>query len=91
MAEVWGSLDTDIDGRIDNPVTNPADLEGFHKLEMLMWDNDTLTGASSSSRAAGLERTAAPEVDRNSVLRSRDHGERGDRSDQRSGHGQDHR
>ena len=47
VAEVWGTLDTDIDGRIDNPVTNPADLEGFHKLEMLMWDNDTLTGASS--------------------------------------------
>ena len=35
VAEVWGTLDTDIDGRIDNPVTNPADLEGFHKLEML--------------------------------------------------------
>jgi iron uptake system component EfeO len=45
VAEVWGTLDTDIDGRIDNPVTNPADLEGFHKLEMLLWDNDTLTGA----------------------------------------------
>jgi iron uptake system component EfeO len=45
VAEVWGTLDTDIDGRIDNPVTNPADLEGFHKIEMLMWDNDTLTGA----------------------------------------------
>ena len=28
VAEVWGTLDTDIDGRIDNPVTNPADLEG---------------------------------------------------------------
>jgi iron uptake system component EfeO len=48
VAEVWGSLDTDIDGRIDNPVTNPADLEGFHKLEMLMWDDDTLAGASSN-------------------------------------------
>jgi iron uptake system component EfeO len=47
VAEVWGTLDTDIDGRIDNPVSNPADLEGFHKLEMLMWDNDTLTGAAA--------------------------------------------
>jgi iron uptake system component EfeO len=45
VAEVWGTLDTDIDGRIDNPVTNPADLEGFHKLEMLLWDDNTLTGA----------------------------------------------
>jgi iron uptake system component EfeO len=47
VAEVWGSLDTDIDGRIDNPVTNPADLEGFHKIEMLLWDNNTLTGAAA--------------------------------------------
>ena len=47
VAEVWGTLDTDIDGRIDNPVTIPADLEGFHKLEMLMWSNDTLAGASA--------------------------------------------
>ena len=47
VAEVWGTLDTDIDGRIDNPVTNPADLEGFHKLEMLMWANNTLTGAAA--------------------------------------------
>ncbi len=46
VAEVWGTLDTDIDGRIDNPVTNPAELEGFHKLEMLMWSDGTLTGAS---------------------------------------------
>ena len=42
VAEVWGTLDTDIDGRIDNPVTNPADLEGFHRIEKLMWANDTL-------------------------------------------------
>ncbi len=47
VAEVWGTLDTDIDGRIDNPVTDPADLQGFHKLEMLMWSNDTLAGASA--------------------------------------------
>jgi iron uptake system component EfeO len=47
VAEVWGSLDTSIDGRIDNPVTNPADLEGFHKIEMLLWDNETLGGAAA--------------------------------------------
>jgi iron uptake system component EfeO len=47
VAEVWGTLDTDIDGRINNPVTNPANLEGFHKLEMLLWSGDTLTGASA--------------------------------------------
>jgi iron uptake system component EfeO len=47
VAEVWGSLDTDIDGRIDNPVTNPAHLEGFHKLEMLLWSDNTLTGAAA--------------------------------------------
>jgi iron uptake system component EfeO len=46
VAEVWGTLDTAIDGRIDNPVTNPADLQGFHKLEQLMWSDNTLTGAS---------------------------------------------
>jgi iron uptake system component EfeO len=45
VAEVWGTLDTSIDGRIDNPVTNPADLEGFHKLELLMWSDNTLAGA----------------------------------------------
>jgi iron uptake system component EfeO len=46
VAEVWGTLDTSIDGRIDNPVTNPADLEGFHKIEELLWADDTLDGAS---------------------------------------------
>jgi iron uptake system component EfeO len=46
VAEVWGTLDTDIDGRIDNPVTNPADLEGFHRIEEIMWTDNTLTGAA---------------------------------------------
>jgi iron uptake system component EfeO len=45
VAEVWGTLDTNIDGRIDNPVTNPADLEGFHRIEELLWADNTLTGA----------------------------------------------
>ena len=47
VAEVWGTLDTAIDGRIDNPVTNPADLEGFHKIEELLWADNTLAGASA--------------------------------------------
>jgi iron uptake system component EfeO len=46
VAEVWGTLDTAIDGRIDNPVTNPADLQGFHQLEQMMWADNTLAGAS---------------------------------------------
>ena len=46
VAEVWGTLDTAIDGRIDNPVTNPADLQGFHRLEEIMWANGNLTGAA---------------------------------------------
>jgi iron uptake system component EfeO len=45
VAEVWGSLDTAIDGRIDNPVTNPADLTGFHRIEEIMWADSTLAGA----------------------------------------------
>jgi iron uptake system component EfeO len=44
VAEVWGTLDTAIDGRINNPVTNPADLTGFHRIEELMWADNTLTG-----------------------------------------------
>ena len=46
VAEVWGTLDTAIDGRIDNPVTNPADLTGFHRIEEIMWSDSTLTGAA---------------------------------------------
>jgi iron uptake system component EfeO len=46
VAEVWGTLDTAIDGRIDNPVTNPADLQGFHRIEEIMWANGNLTGAA---------------------------------------------
>jgi iron uptake system component EfeO len=46
VAEVWGTLDTAIDGRIDNPVTNPADLTGFHRIEEIMWADTTLAGAS---------------------------------------------
>jgi iron uptake system component EfeO len=46
VAEVWGTLDTAIDGRIDNPVTNPADLQGFHRIEEIMWASGNPTGAA---------------------------------------------
>jgi iron uptake system component EfeO len=45
VAEVWGSLDTQIDGRWENPVTVASQFIGFHKLEQLMWQDKTLTGA----------------------------------------------
>ena len=45
VAEVWGSLDTQIDGRWENPVTVASQFIGFHKLEQLMWQDKTLAGA----------------------------------------------
>ena len=45
VAEVWGSLDTQIDGRWENPVTVASRFIGFHKLEQLMWQDKTLAGA----------------------------------------------
>ncbi len=45
VAEIWGSLDTDIDGRWENPVTVASQFMGFHKLEQLLWEGDTLAGA----------------------------------------------
>jgi iron uptake system component EfeO len=44
VAEIWGSLDTDIDGRWENPVTVASQFIGFHKIEELMWEDNTLTG-----------------------------------------------
>ena len=45
VAEIWGSLDTDIDGRWENPVTVASQFTGFHKLEQLLWADNTLAGA----------------------------------------------
>jgi iron uptake system component EfeO len=45
VAEIWGSLDTDIDGRWENPVTVASQFIGFHKIEQLLWEDDTLAGA----------------------------------------------
>ena len=44
VAEIWGSLDLDIDGRIDD-FDKPTDFQGFHKIEQLMFAQSTLTGA----------------------------------------------
>jgi iron uptake system component EfeO len=44
VAEVWGSLDTDIDGRWENPVTVASQFIGFHRIEQLLWEDNTLTG-----------------------------------------------
>jgi iron uptake system component EfeO len=54
VAEIWGSLDTDIDGRWENPVTVASQFTGFHKLEQLLWEGNTLAGAPDL--CAGLVR-----------------------------------
>ena len=45
VAEIWGSLDTEIDGRWENPVTVASQFIGFHKIEQLIWADNTLAGA----------------------------------------------
>jgi iron uptake system component EfeO len=58
VAEIWGSLDTEIDGRWENPVTDPAQFMGFHKIEQLLWENGTLKGAAPfCSGLVGHEKT----------------------------------
>ena len=54
VAEIWGTLDTEIDGRWENPVTVPARFTGFHKIEQLIWADDTLAG--TPALCAGLVR-----------------------------------
>jgi iron uptake system component EfeO len=44
VAEIWGGLDTDIDGRWENPVTVASQFIGFHKIEQLLWEDNTLAG-----------------------------------------------
>jgi iron uptake system component EfeO len=44
VAEIWGTLDTEIDGRWENPVTVASQFMGFHKIEQLMWTRHTLKG-----------------------------------------------
>ena len=54
VAEIWGSLDTSIDGRWENPVTVASQFTGFHKIEQLLWADNTLAGAPKL--CAGLVR-----------------------------------
>lgn len=45
VAEIWGELDKNIDGRIDD-FDNPQDFKGFHKLEQMIFQQNTLNGAA---------------------------------------------
>jgi iron uptake system component EfeO len=45
VAEIWGNLDIQIDGRWENPVTVKSQFIGFHRLEQLLWEDNTLHGA----------------------------------------------
>jgi iron uptake system component EfeO len=54
VAEIWGGLDTDIDGRWENPVTVASQFTGFHRIEQLLWEDNTLTG--TPALCAGLVR-----------------------------------
>jgi iron uptake system component EfeO len=45
VAEVWGSLDTQIDGRWENPVTVKSQFTGFHRLEQMLWQDNSRSGA----------------------------------------------
>jgi iron uptake system component EfeO len=45
VAEIWGTLDTEIDGRWENPVTVASQFVGFHKIEQLLWEGNTFSGA----------------------------------------------
>jgi iron uptake system component EfeO len=47
VAEIWGGLDTSIDGRWKNPVTVKSQFVGFHRLEQLLWDGGSLRGAAA--------------------------------------------
>jgi iron uptake system component EfeO len=51
VAENLGSLNTEMDGQINNPVTDPANLQGLHRIEQLLWANDGLVAAPSACRA----------------------------------------
>jgi deferrochelatase/peroxidase EfeB len=57
VAEVWGSLDTSIDGRWENPVTVKSQFTGSHRLEQMLWqDNNSLNGAPAMGVVSGTSR-----------------------------------
>jgi iron uptake system component EfeO len=47
VASVWGSLDTSIDGRWENPVTVKSQFTGFHRIEQMLWQDNSMKGASA--------------------------------------------
>ena len=47
VASVWGSLDTSIDGRWENPVTVKSQFTGFHRIEQMLWQDNSLSGAAA--------------------------------------------
>jgi len=47
VAEVWGSLDISIDGRWENPVTVKSQFTGFHRIEQMLWQDKSLSGAAA--------------------------------------------
>lgn len=47
VAEVWGSLDISIDGRWENPVTVKSQFTGFHRLEQMLWQDKSRSGAAA--------------------------------------------
>jgi iron uptake system component EfeO len=47
VAEVFGDLDTQIDGRWQNPVTVRSQFIGFHRLEQILWDEPSMTSATA--------------------------------------------
>lgn len=46
VAEIWGSLDLNIDGRLGD-FDKPADFRGFHRLEQMIFQQKTLSGATT--------------------------------------------
>jgi len=47
VAEVWGSLDISIDGRWENPVTVKSQFTGFHRIEQMLWQDKSRSGAAA--------------------------------------------
>jgi iron uptake system component EfeO len=66
VAEVWGALDVQIDGRID-AFTSEAAFTGFHRLEQELWGSPSLptpsAGSSLPSDASGIARLLVAHVE----------------------------
>jgi iron uptake system component EfeO len=46
VAEIWGDLDAQIDGRWENPITVASQFIGFHRIEQLLFQDKTVAGAA---------------------------------------------